>query len=103
MDKKYFKLNVPVGTKIISSRGDYVVEEIPDNAFILFSTGSQWLSLLPEAADILAKKSEFELKKMLLIKERQGKESDVKILQQALKIQENKKEAKAKKDERPKA
>jgi len=100
MDKKYFKLNVPTGTRIVSSRGDYVVEAIPDNAFEYFAGGSEWLSLLPEATDVLAKKTEFELRKLIQLKERQGKDADVNILQKAL---SSANKPKTKKDERPKA
>ena len=65
MDKKYFKLNVPIGTRIISSRGDFVVEEVPDDAFDFFQRGSQWLSLVPEAVEGLSKLSETKLKSLL--------------------------------------
>ena len=73
MDKKYFKLNVPIGTRIISSRGDFVVEEVPDDAFDFFQRGSQWLSLVPEAVEGLS-----------ALKERQDMAEDAGIIQEAL-------------------
>ena len=81
MDKKYFKLNVPIGTRIISSRGDFVVEEVPDDAFDFFQRGSQWLSLVPEG---LSKLSETKLKSLLALKERQDMAEDAGIIQEAL-------------------
>ena len=72
MDKKYFKLNVPIGTRIISSRGDFVVEEVPDDAFDFFQRGSQWLSLVPEAVEGLSKLSETKLKSLLDMTEDAG-------------------------------
>ena len=72
MDKKYFKLNVPIGTRIVSSRGDFVVEEVPDDAFDFFQRGSQWLSLVPEAVEGLSKLSETKLKSLLALKENAG-------------------------------
>lgn len=84
MDKKYFKLNVPIGTRIISSRGDFVVEEVPDDAFDFFQRGSQWLSLEPEAVEGLSKLSETKLKSLLALKERQDMTEDAVIIQEAL-------------------
>ena len=73
MDKKYFKLNVPIGTRIISSRGDFVVEDVPDDAFDFFQRGSQWLSLEPEAVEGLSKLSKRLWSKFSLRERRQQK------------------------------
>lgn len=85
MNKKFFKLNVPIGTQIISSRGDYVVEYIPDDAFQYYQNGSTWLGLVEEAVEDLAKLPEEKLQALLLLKQRQGIEADALILEKAIK------------------
>lgn len=88
MDKKCFKLTVKVGTQIISSQGDYVVEDIPHNALEYLERGSTWLVLTPEAHEELKALPDERLKALITLRKLQGFEGDVAILEKALKGKE---------------
>lgn len=99
MNKKFFKLRVKKGTKIISAAGDYTVSEIPDKALELLEAGSSWLQFTEDAAQALSKLAEQRLKKIKFLRSNQGFTSDVEILDRALdlKIQKPKPEVEPKK------
>lgn len=94
MNKKFFKLRVKKGTKIISATGDYTVSEVPDNALELLEAGSSWLQFTEDAAPALSKLTEQRLRKIKLLRQTQGFDSDVEVLDRALelKVQKSKQE-----------
>ena len=85
MDKKSFSLRVKIGTQIIFSGGDFVVEDIPDTAWELIKQGSVWLSLNESFLENFSNISEKELQETLTIREKQGFSDDALILEKALK------------------
>lgn len=85
MEKNNFKLIVKPGTEIISSKGNYIVQDVPDNALEHIENGATWLVLTSEAHDELQKLPAEKLQKMLHLRQQQGFDGDVKILEKALK------------------
>lgn len=85
MDKKCFKLRVKPGTKIISSKEDFTVTSVPDDAFARMIGGSVWLGFTPEAVEELKSLPEERQSFLLKLRQSQGFEDDVKILEMAMK------------------
>lgn len=85
MDKKYFKLNVKIGTKIIRASGDYTIEGVPDDALTYYRNGSTWLGLKDDAVEGLQVLTETEIQTLIRLKKQQGFEKEVAILEKALK------------------
>ncbi|SDE68393.1 hypothetical protein [Riemerella columbipharyngis] len=88
MDKKYFKLRVKTGTKIISTKGDYIVSDIPDNALEFLEKGASWLVLAKEADVPLSKLEEPRLRKLKSLRATQGFSEDVIIISRALELKQ---------------
>lgn len=97
MNAKCFELRVKVGTRIFSSRGDYTIEEVPQDAWERFQEGSTWLKLSSEAVEELKNLSEAEVRKLLILREKQGFDDDVKIIEKALKSKASKSKGETKK------
>lgn len=83
--EKYFNLTIKIGSRIFSSdKGDFIIEEVPDDALDRLMKGATWLELKPEANELLLKQSLLKLEKLRDLRERQGFLGDVEIIQKAI-------------------